>query len=497
MSKFDIINKTKEEFSENLNKHFKKTKIALSNFDEFMSDNPKFVAGLASATIVVTSALGYDVYQSNQSVSLEMYNTSQVAQVKNRSDAMTEEFLRVPFDAAKISNIDLKTTQLDFTHDTHRLIKELPEKEGIAFKNPFWPTNILTVYNKPNESSQYHHDILKNTIIDKSDHNLDMDYNQTKRIGQSMGVTPDKQHLVDSYTFYHEAAHASYAQSIPYAGTTTNRIDNELMSDISSLVYIGHQNKKDFDYMIDKVINYRMENLANGNPMTSFQHSTVYGLIELKKAVQKDNSILDIQPENIAQFSDMFVKELKGVNLTQHHGKSLEGFKYPSVNTIAKDITQNNKEDFYKSVTFYHLYQGGENNEYNRIILPKTNEWFNEPDSIKMLSEDISKTLQTNLRYDTLATTVLDNSDNDPKKAVKKLSDMVDNKPALKDDFIQAIAKGNLIYMDGLKINTTQVKELEETVKKEQLKLLEQKIENTQKRKVELQKPTMNNNKTS
>lgn len=497
MSKFDIINKTKEEFAENLNKYFKRTKASLSDFDEFMNNNQKFVAGLASATIVVTSALGYDIYNSNQPVSLEMYNSSKVAQVKNRSDAMTEEFLRLPLDAAKISNIDLKTTQFDFTHETHRLIKELPENEGITFKNPFWPTNIITVFNKPNESSQYHHDIFKNTMIDKSDHKLDMDYDQTKRIGQIMGVSSDKQYLVDSYSFYHEAAHASYTQSIPYAGTTTNRIDNELMSDISSLVYIGHQNKKDFDYMIDKIIDYRMDNLANGNPMTNFQHNTVYGLIELKKAVQKDSNLLDMQPENIAQFSDMFVKELKGINLTQHHGKSLDGFDYPSVNSIAKDITQNNKQSFYQAVTFYQLYDGGENNEYNRVELPKVNEWFNKPESVKLLSEDIAKTLQTNLRYDTLATTVLDNTDNDPKKAVKKMTDMVNNKPALKDDFIQAITKGNLIYMDGLKINTAQVKELEETVKKEQLRLLEQKIESTHKRKVEIQKPTMNNNKNS
>lgn len=494
MSKFDKINETKEEFSSNLNSYFKKTKTALLDFDEFITNNPKSIVGLASAAIVATSALGYDIYHSNQPVKLDMYDISKVAQVKNRSEVMTEEFLRVPLDAANIKNKDLKSIQLEFTNDAHKLIKKLPENESVTFKNPFWPTNILTVYNKPNQSSQYHHDILENTRVDRSENKLDMDYEQTQKIGQSMGVPPDKQNLVDDYTFYHEAAHASYVQSIPYAGTTTNRIDNELMSDISSLVYMGHQNKRHFDYMIDKAIDYRMNGLANGNPMNNFQHSTVYGLVELKKAVQKDPSILDMQPENIAQFSDMFVKELKGVNLSQHHRKSLDGFNYPSVNSIAKDITQNNKQGFYQAVTFYHLYNGGENNQYNRAELPKVNEWFNKPESVKLLSEDISKTLQTNLRYDTLATAVLDNSGNDPKKAVKKMTAMVDDNPALKDDFIQAIAKGNLIYIDDLKVNIEPVKKVEEEVQKEKIRQLEQKNENALKRKVELQKPTMNNN---
>ena len=74
---------------------------------------------------------------------------------------------------------------------------------------------------------------------------------------------------------------------------------------------------------------------------------------------------------------------------------------------------------------------------------------------------------------------------------------MANKNPALKNDFITAIAKGNLIYMDELKVNVAPVREIEETVKREQLRLLEQQNENSNKRKIELQKPTMNNNKTS
>lgn len=498
MSKFNITNKIKDNFEENLEdfkKFFKESKSALNNFDNYMSSSPKMIIGLSTASLIAIGSLGYDTFKPkvDHEISLDLYNPN-VTDVKLRGAQLTDEFLRIPAKSAAIRNRKYNDDVDELENNSSEMIKNSTADQPHVFKNPFWANNIITVFNKPNSNSQYYQEpFVPNKTLDISHHVIDMDYNQIKKIGEIMGIGQDKQYLVDSYSLYHEAAHASYAQSIPYAGMTTNRMDNELMSDISSLVYMGNQNKKDFNYLIDKVIDYRMNGLTKDGERASFMHNPVYGLIELKKAVQKDPSLLDMKPENIAQFSDMFVKELKSVNLSQHHEKSLKDFHYPSVKTIANDITQNNKEDFYKTVTFYHLYNGGEQNEYNRVELPKVNEWF-KPESIKMLSEDIAKTLQTHLRYDTLATTMLDNSNNDPKLAVKRLTEMVDNKPALKDDFIQAIKKGNLFYMEELKVNIEPVKKIEEEVKKENLRKLEQQNENNLKRKVQLQKPSMNNN---
>jgi hypothetical protein len=500
MSNFNIINRIKEEFSENLsnaNGYFKKTKQAFNDFDDFLGNNPKVVISLASAALVATAALGYDIYQSTQSVSLDMYNTSKVAQVKNRTEAITTEFLKVPNELSQIKNKNYNENQYEANNGIHDYIKDQPQNKGTVFKNPFWPNNIVTVYNKPNESSKYHPESLQNNPIDTSNHIIDMDYIETKAIANRMQVDEDKQYLVDSFVFYHEAAHASYSQSVPYAGMTTNRIDTELMSDISSLIYMGHERKGDFDYMIDKVIQERILGLSNDENLSGFSHNTLYGLIELKKAVQKNPLLLDMQPESISQFSDMFVKELKSVNLSQHHTKSLEGFIYPTVDEIKKDINENNKAKLYQAVTFYQLYEGGENNKYNRTVLPSIKSSLDKLEDIPKISESIADVLKSNLRYDTLASTVLKNSNNDPKEAVRKMTDMVDKNPVLKNDFITAIAKGNLIYMDDLKVNIAPVKEIEEAAKQEQLRLREQKNENTNKRKVELQKPTMNNNKTS
>lgn len=500
MSNFHIIHRIKEGFSENLNKddgYFKKTKEALNNFNDFLENNSKVVLGIASAAFLSTAALGYDAYQSTRTVSLDMYSTSKVAQVQNRAEAMTAEFLKVPSELSQIKNKNYNKDEYEFNNGTHNYLKDQPSDKGTVFKNPFWPDNIITVYNKPNESSKYHPEGLRNSPIDTSQHIIDMDYIETKNMAKRMNVDEDNQYLVDSFVFYHEAAHASYSQSVPYAGSTTNKIDNELMSDISSLIYMGHERKADFDYMIDKVMTARVTGLSNDENLSGFSHNTLYGLIELKKAVQKNPLLLDMPPESISQFSDMFVKELKSVNLSQHHAKSLEGFKYPTVDEVKQDISENNKAKMYQAVTFYQLYEGGENNKYNRASLPSVVTSLDKISDIPKISESIADILKNNLRYDTLATTVLKNSNNDPQETIKKMTDMVNKNPVLKNDFITAIAKGNLIYMDELKINVASVKEIEEAAKKENIRMLEQKAEMSNKRKVELQKPNMNNNKTS
>ena len=499
MSNFDNISKIKENFVENLNEnnsYFNKAKSALINFDNFMQNSPKIVTSLSAACIVAIASVGYNIYEDNRTVSLEMYNTNQVAQVKNRTEAMTTEFLKIPHEVSQIKNKNYNDDIYEFNNGSHEYLRDLPSDKSTVFKNPFWPNNIVTVYNKPNEYSKYHPERLNNNPIDKSNHVIDMDYNQIRERGVIMGVSYDKQYLTESLVFYHEAAHASYSQSIPYSGATTNRIDNELKSDISALIYIGHQKKEDFDYLIDKAIAFRILTLSEDGNMEGFSHNTAYGLMELKKAVQKNPMILDIQPENISQFSDMFVKELKSVNLSNHHQNDLKEMTYPTSEEVHSDIKANKKSNMYKSIFYYQIHEGLSNNKYNRSLLPSIKESFKDPKDIQKISETIANTLKTNLRYDTLASIVLQNSDN-PYDAITKMNEMANKNPALKNDFITAIAKGNLIYMDELKVNVAPVREIEETVKKEQLRLLEQQNENSNKRKIELQKPTMNNNKTS
>lgn len=496
MSNFDNITKIKENFVENLNEnksYFNKAKSALTNFDNFMQNSPKIVASLAAACIVATTSLGYNIYEDTRTVSLDMYNTNQVAQVKNRTDAITTEFLKTQPQISQIKNKNYNDDTYEFNNGSHDYIKDVPADKGTVFKNPFWPNNIVTVYNKPNEASKYHPERLNNHPIDKSNHVIDMDYNQIRERGILMGVSFDKQYLTESLVFYHEAAHASYSQSIPYSGATTNRIDNELKSDISALIYIGHQKKEDFDYLIDKAVAFRILTLSEDGNMSGFSHNTAYGLMELKKAIQKNPMILDIAPENISQFSDMFVKELKSVNLSSHHENSLKEMKYPTSEEVHADINANKKSNMYKSILYYQINEGVSNNKYNSSLLPSVKDSFTDPKDIQKISETISSTLKTNLRYDTVTSIILQNSDN-PYDAITKMSDMVNNKPAIKNDFITAIAKGNLIYMDELKVNIEPVKKVEEESQKEKIKQLEQKNENELKRKVELQKPTMNNN---
>lgn len=495
MSNFDIIHRIKEGFSENLNNmdgYFKKTKEALNNFNDFLENNKKLVIGIASASLLSTAALVYDTYQSTRTVSLDMYSTSKVAQVKNRTEAITTEFLKATSELSQIKNKKYNKDEHEFNNETHNYIKGQQSDKGTVFKNPFWPDNIITLYNKANEKSKYHPEGLRNSPIDTSQHIIDMDYVETKKMAKGMNVDKDKQYLVDNFVFYHEAAHASYSQSIPYAGSTTNRIDNELMSDISSLIYMGHERKADFDYMIDKVIKYRIEEVAT----SGFSHNSVYGLIELKKAIQKNMLILDIEPENISQFSDMFVKELKSVNLSVHHKNSLKDMKYPTSEEVLKDVYAGRESDMYSSILYHQIKEGGENDIYNRSNLPSVKESFENLKQREKASKDISNRLKNHLGHDTLTSIVLKNSNNTD-EALNKITDMVNSKPALKNDFITAIAKGNLIYKDELKFNISSIKEIEEAVKKENSKVLEQNNEISNKRKIELQKPTMNNNKTS
>lgn len=492
MSKFDILNKIKDDFAENFNSiggYFKKTKEALNNFDDFLEDNKKFVLGLAGTSLLATAALVYDTYQSTRTVSLDMYSTSKVAQVKNRTDAMTTEFLKVPSELSQIKNKKYNQDDYEFNNDTHDYIKAQSSDNGTIFKNPFWPNNIVTVYNKPNEISKYHPEVLKNSPIDTSQHVIDMDYIEINKMAKEMNVDEDRKYLVENYVLYHESAHASYSQSMPYAGRTTTSIDNELMSDITSLIYIGNKSKANFDYMIDKVIKHRIEEVSK----SGFSHNSVYGLVELKKAVQKNPLILDIKPENISQFSDMFVKELKSVNLSVYHESSLKDFKFPTREDILKDVYAGRDSDMYSSILYHQIKEGGENNMYNRSRLPTVKESFENLKQREIASQDILNRLKNHLAYDTLTSMVLKNS-NSTDDALNKITDMVNSKPALKNDFIRAIAQGNLIYMDELKVNIEPVKKVEEESQKEKIKQIEQKNENELKRKVELQKPTMNNN---
>lgn len=496
MSKFNIINKLKDNFQENLNgfkNMFKESKSALRDFDEYMSNSPKLVLGIAATSIMAVGALAYDTfkYEFEKKVELDMYKS--VADVKFRTNQITDDFLRVPVEAATIRNIKYSENAYALNNATNEVIKLSQPDQPHIFKNPFWANNIISVYNRPNADSKYHPEPLRNTAVDRSNHIIDMDYNQTQIIAKKMKVPEDNQYLVDTYVLFHEAAHASYSQSIPYAGKTTNSIDNELKSDISSLTLIGHNRKEDFDYLIDKVIKLRIESVSPNGNMEGYSHNTGYGLIELKKAIQKNPLILDIEPENISQFSDMFVKELKSINLSTHHENSLKEMKYPTPKEVEHDIYYENKNSMYSSIIYHQIYEGMENNKYNRLKLPPLSESYATSDQIEKASVDISNRLKTHLRYDTLTSIVLENSKN-ADEAIKKLKDMVDTKPALKNDFITAIAKGNLIYMDELKVNIEPVKKVEEEAQKEKIRQLEQKNENALKRKVELQKPTMNNN---
>lgn len=502
MSKFDNINEIKENFEENLkqsNGYFSRAKKAFANFDEFMQ-NPKIALGLWAAVVTASGTLGYEIYQdnqkmslNNQNVSLNVYDTKRFTTSENRVEEMTNSFLNIHTDLSKIKNQQYDEKTLNFNKATHGFMKAYSENDGHVFKNPFWQNNIVTVYNRPNKKSKYHPESLPNTTIDTSNHVIEMDYIEIKKIGEKMQVPETAQYLVDSYVFYHEAAHASYSQSIPYSGMTTNAIDNELKSDISSLMLIGHNNKEDFDYLIDKVIKYRIEGVSPRGDMEGYSHNTGYGLIELKKAVQKNPMILDMQPENISQFSDMFVKELKSINLTTHHENSLKDMTYPTPKEIEHDIYYNNKNSMYSSIIYHQIYEGFSNNYYNRAKLLPLSDAYATSDDIEKASVSISNRLKTNLRYDSLTSMVIENSKN-PDEVVKKLKAMVDEKPALKNDFITAIAKGNLIYIDELKVNIEPVKQVEESVRIDRLKLLEQQNENNLKRKVNLQKPNMNNN---
>lgn len=495
MSKFDNINEIKENFEDNLNQsegYFSRAKKAFANFDEFMQ-NPKIALGLWAAIVAASGTLGYDVYKNEfeKKVDLDMYKSS-IADVRVRTTQMTDDFLRVPLEAATIRNIKYSDNIYELNNASNEFIKLSEPNKPHIYKNPFWPNNIISIYNKPNDASKYHPEHLPNTAIDRSNHIIDMDYNQTKSIAKQMKVPEDNQYLVDSYILFHEAAHASYSQSIPYAGKITNNMENELKSDISALILIGRERKEDFDYLIDKVIDWRMHNLSFFGGQ-DFGHNTAYGLMELKKAVNMNITVLDMAPENISQFSDMFVKELNSVNLSQHHVNSLKDLKIPTSSEIKFEINNDIRKDMYSSIYFYQVLEGQENNKYNRMPLPSLKDAFKNPDDIQKISNAIADRLNTNLKQDTLTNIVLQNSKADAVEATKKLTDMVNSKPALKSDFIRAIAKGNLIYMDQLQVNIEPVKKVEEEVKKAKLKQLEQNNQNELKRKVQLQKPTMNN----
>lgn len=497
MSKFNIIKKLKDNFQENLNDFknmFKESKSALINFDNYMSNSPKLVIGLSTAGIIAVGALGYDTFKHEfeDKVSLDMYQPS-VADVKLRTNQMTSEFLRVPAESATIKNIKYSDETYSLNNATGEFIKLSQPDSPHIYKNPFWTNNIITVYNQPNEESHYQPENLNNAAIDISNHIIYMDYNQINNIGRQLGVTEENQYLLDSYALYHEAAHASYSQSIPYSGQLTNSIENELKSDISALVMIGHERKADFDYLIDKVIQFRISNLSAYGDMEGYSHNATYGLIELKKAVNTNPIILDMAPENISQFSDMFVKELKSVNLSQHHEKSLKDIYFKSSQDIRKEINDNKNASMYSSIYFHQVLDGQEPNKYNRIKLPSLKDAFTNQKDLQIISEAIEDKLKNDLRQESLTSVILQNSKS-PTEAIQKLTDMATTKPALKNDFITAIARGNLIYIDELKVNIEPVKKIEEEVKKENLRKLEQQNENNLKRKVQLQKPSMNNN---
>jgi len=363
MSKFNKIEAIKEDFDDNLyqNDLFKHTKQLFRNFKNYFNENKAFLTGLVGAVSVSVmlqnaminqyfpekeiikntigqSELSYtSLNELTKTPSLEdiskSFTVDDVSKPKDDYEMMSKQYLEKVFEqneikrtknyledvkvAHQIRNIKHTDHVRELNDDGVRDALKLTSDQMIVFKNPFWENNTIEIYGaKEKQGSMYqpvntehsHQYTISNALylIDNSPNEIRLAKEQRLE-GQT------DQDLFDWYKYiiYHEAAHASLKQSLNYDPATSmyNRtIDRETHADLAGITLLAVENGTlpYFNKVVDNLIKSRLEGLEYND----YAHNTAYALVELKRTINENPSLLKMKRSDVIEFASVISNQI-------------------------------------------------------------------------------------------------------------------------------------------------------------------------------------------
>lgn len=333
MDNFEKLNKVNGNFKSQLeNKNdYELTKGILSNFGDFINKNKTMLYGMLGAT-VMNFALS-----SMQPVIAAQQEPSHISQTVKISNLNTfeKQFLdynqniKMGNSPSSLKAISSNSSVVALNSDSIKAISNLKEDEFITVQNPFWANNVIQMKKSFNQHAMKQnqsyfddstnkgvsHQLTHNNaslMVDSSEQQMFINFTEVNGFLDNFAEAKTENERMDltKYVIYHEAAHGSTRQSVtmdPASASKMTELDMELHSDLSAIMLIGVEtgNLARFNYVADMIINSRMTTIQY-----DFEHSTSYGLIELKKAVNEHPELLKMKKGDVSEFSYNIVKKL-------------------------------------------------------------------------------------------------------------------------------------------------------------------------------------------
>lgn len=438
---------------------FENTKGLLSNFADFISENKSVVYALTGVSLALSATKTFNVedisnliskYEISQSV--EKLNNSEIDYSSSLKDFQKE----VNLGNSIINNNFLKHQDAKKLNDLDILkISSMQEGETTFFKNPFIKNNVIGLkINNEIGSFLDEKPVGANFQVTEHNHHMFIDnaevminFNniyQEQFMNNFANVKTETQRIdLTKFIIYHEAAHSSKRQSAHIDPSSASEIEHrflEMQSDVAALMLIGKEAKdlSRFNYTIDTVINLRIANLDKTS-----DHNSTYGLIELKKIVNENPNILNMQQEDIAEFSYRFTNEMEKLsfedNPVVHNIKSNLSFEEDNIVEKLKSGEDVSHISYY----FSKMYNKGVDGINAVDFLNKTH-----PTRIKRTLDRVSDNYNKEARHDdVVGLTYLNNKIKHSEspwyvamhETKKDLEKMVDLNPRINKEFINMI----------------------------------------------------------
>lgn len=340
MSRLTQILEIKNNFEHTLNttepEAFVATKGILSDFGGFINKNKGMLYGLLGASLLnfaITSMQPVIAAQAPAEMS-QSYNSdySQIDFAKQ-----VAEFSKNVNTGNAVFNATTATQdhRLEINDETINMISNLKEGESIMVVNPFWKNGTIEIKNTTGEKfglfgdhsgsrlaigehgaeHQIDHDNA-HMRVDGTTYLMNIDTNELNKYLDNFVGTQDPvlRNDLTRFMLYHEAGHATPRQSVELdkvAAEKLDTVDGELHSDVAALTLIGTETGSltRFNNVINEVIKTRAVTSTYGST-----HTTTYGLVELKKAMNDNQELMNMKQANISEFAYLVTQKMSGVN---------------------------------------------------------------------------------------------------------------------------------------------------------------------------------------
>lgn len=328
MNNFEKIKNLKNEFSINISdkEEFKNSIGLLKDFGNYLEKNKGLLIGLIGVALINVSS---------QAAAPIIKNMQETQITQNIDELDISEALKDFKKDVEINNSIVNTRFIEtkvkeeINSENIKELLSMEINESVFLKNPFVKNQVLKI--NITESGLTHlseksglpnfslNNENKNILLDKGEQQIFFNIKDFKLYANNFAQVKNEKETLDlaKYIIYHEAAHATRRQSEHLdqeAFKNMRHVEIEMHSDISAILLLAKENNNidNFNKVIDTVIN----NTVSMLDQSANDHSTAYGLMEFKKVVNENQELLNINKEDISEFSYRFVKEVQKIDFS-------------------------------------------------------------------------------------------------------------------------------------------------------------------------------------